>query len=176
MTFVAVYATRQGASAFQIGLLSAGPALTNLIFALPAGRWLEKQSPGPTVFWASVLHRIFYLLWVPLPVLLSPPSQIWTLIMLTVLMSIPGVTLAIGFNTLFADTVPPEWRGHVAGMRNRLLALTFVASSLLCGYILSHFPFLCDRVPGCSHEQLPPVVRAPHTLRRTYATRWARHG
>jgi hypothetical protein len=26
-------------------------------------------------------------------------------------------------------------------MRNRLLALTFVASSLLCGYILSHFPF-----------------------------------
>lgn len=34
IAFVAVYATRLGASSFQIGLLSAGPALVNLFFYL----------------------------------------------------------------------------------------------------------------------------------------------
>lgn len=141
MAFVAVYATRQGANAFQLGLLSAGPALVNLLFALPAGRWLEKQSIGRTVFWVAVLHRMFYLFWVPLPVLLPAPGQIWVLIGLTLIMSIPGVVLAIGFNALFADAVPPEWRGHVVGTRNSLLAITFIVSSLLSGYILTHFSF-----------------------------------
>ncbi len=141
MAFVAVYAARQGANAFQLGLLSGGPAIVNLFFALPAGRWLEKRSIGRAVFWVAVLHRIFYLFWVPLPVLLSPSVQIWTLIGLTLLMSIPGVALAIGFNALFADAVPPEWRGHVVGTRNSLLAITFIVSSLLSGYILTHFSF-----------------------------------
>lgn len=141
MAFVAIFAARQGASAFQIGLLSAGPAIMNLMFALPAGRWLEKHSGGRAVFWASVLHRVFYLLWVPLPALLAPHYQVWTLIGLALLMSVPGVALAIGFNALFADAVPPEWRGHVAGVRNGLMAITFVSTSLLCGYILSHLPF-----------------------------------
>lgn len=141
MAFVAVYAARQGASARQLGLLTAGPAMVNLMFALPAGRWLEKRSIAPAVFWVAVLHRVFYLLWVPLPFLLAPHGQIWVLIGLTLIMGIPGVALAIGFNALFADTVPPEWRGRVAGGRNGLLAVTFVVTSLLCGYILSHFPF-----------------------------------
>jgi MFS family permease len=141
MAFVAVFAARQGASAYQIGLLSAGPAMINLMFALPAGRWLGRHSGGRAVFWASVSHRAFYLFWVPLPALLATHLQVWTLIGLTLLMSVPGVALAIGFNALFADAVPPEWRGYVAGVRNGLLALSFVASSLLCGYILSHLPF-----------------------------------
>lgn len=141
MAFVAVYAARLGADAFQIGFLSAGPAIVNLIFALPAGRWLEKRPMDMAVFWTSVFHRIFYLLWVPLPAVLAYHSQIWALIGLTLVMSIPGVALAIGFNALFADAVPPEWRAHVAGGRNALLAITFILTSLLCGYILNRVPF-----------------------------------
>lgn len=141
MAFVAVYAARQGANAFQLGLLSAGPAIVNLMLALPAGRWLEKQSMGTAVFWAAVFHRIFYLLWVPLPALLAPQSQIWTFIGLILLMGIPGTALAVGFNALFADAVPPRWRGHVAGTRNALFAITSTATTLLCGQILTRFPF-----------------------------------
>ena len=139
--FVAVYAARQGANAFQIGLLSAGPAVVNLVFTLPAGRWLERQSVHGPVFWTAVFHRLFYLFWIPLPLLLSPQAQIWALIIMTLLMSIPGTALAVGFNALFADTVPAEWRGHVAGVRNALLAIVFIVVSLLCGYILDTLPF-----------------------------------
>jgi MFS family permease len=139
--FVAVYAARQGASAFQIGLLSAGPAMVNLVFTLPAGRWLERQPVHGPVFWTAVFHRAFYLLWVPLPMLLSPQPQIWALVAITLVMSIPGTALAVGFNALFADAVPPEWRGHVAGVRNALLAIVFIVVSLLCGYILDTVTF-----------------------------------
>jgi len=141
MSFVAVYAARQGANAFQIGLLSAGPAAVNLLFTLPAGHWLEKQATGNAVFWMAALHRVFYLLWIPLPWLLAPQGQVWALVILALLMSIPGTALAIGFNALFAEAVPSEWRGQVAGVRNILLAITVIASSLLCGYLLDHLPF-----------------------------------
>jgi MFS family permease len=139
--FVAVYAARLGANAFQVGLLSTGPAIVNLAFALPSGRWLEGQPINTAVFWAAALHRFFYLLWLPLPWLLGPQGQIWALVGLTLLMSIPGTVLAVGFNALFADAVPSEWRGHVAGVRNALLSLTFIVISLVCGQILSHLRF-----------------------------------
>jgi MFS family permease len=141
ISFVSVYAARQGANAFQIGLLSAGPAVVNLAFTLPAGRWLEDQPLNTAVFWAAVWNRFFYLLWVPLPMLLAPQGQIWALIGFTLLMSIPGTTLAVGFNALFADAVPPDWRGYVVGLRNALLAVTFIVVSLLCGQILVRLPF-----------------------------------
>ncbi len=36
VAFLGVYAAHIGATAFQIGLLTAGPALVNLIFTMPA--------------------------------------------------------------------------------------------------------------------------------------------
>ncbi len=141
MSFIAVYATRLGASAFQIGLLSAGPAVVNLLVTLPVGRWLEKRPVDSTVFWSAAAFRIFYLVWIPLPMLLAAPAQIWTIIGITLLMSVPGTALAVGFNALFADAVAPEWRGHVVGVRNALLSVTFIAVSLLSGQILSAVAF-----------------------------------
>jgi len=140
-SYTAVYATRQGANALHLGLLSAGPAIVNLAFTLPAGRWLERQKSDTAVFWAAAFHRCFYLLWLLLPVFLSPELQVWALVGLTVLMSIPGTALAVGFNALFAEVVPPDWRGHVAGVRNALLSVVFILVSILCGQILVRLPF-----------------------------------
>lgn len=140
-SYTAVFATRQGAKALQLGLLSAGPAIINLLFTLPAGRWLEQQKTDAAVFWAAVFHRGFYLLWLLVPLLVSSELQVWSLVGLTVLMSIPGTSLAVGFNALFAEVVPPEWRGHVAGIRNALLAVVFILVSILCGQILVWLPF-----------------------------------
>jgi MFS family permease len=60
---------------------------------------------------------------------------------LVLLMSIPGTALAVGFNALFADVVPPIWRSHVVGVRNALLSIVFVVTSLLCGWLLETLPF-----------------------------------
>ncbi len=139
--FVGVYAARLGATSFQVGLLSVGPAIANLIFALPAGRWLERQRIDTAVFWTSVFHRIPYLVWIFLPFFLGAQGQIWALIGLTLIMHIPGTALAVGFNALFAETVPPVWRGHVAGVRNALLSVAVIVISLICGQILQRMTF-----------------------------------
>ncbi len=141
VSFISIYLVRIGASGFQIGLFSALPALVALGAALPSGWWLKRKPLGKAVFWSSVLFRLFYLLWVPLPLIFGPGMQIWVLIALTFGMSIPGTALAVGFNALFASTVPVEFRGKVAGVRNALLALTVTITSILCGYLLEQLPF-----------------------------------
>jgi len=139
--FLAVFATRQGASPAQIGLLSAFPALVNLLFALPAGNWLSRQPIGKAVFWASVCSRIFYIVFVPLPVLLMPEAQVWVILLVTLIMTIPGTALVVGFNSLFGEAVPVGWRGHVAGIRNAILSVVATVFTLISGQILERVAF-----------------------------------
>jgi MFS family permease len=141
LAFLAVYATRQGAVPTQIGLLSAVPGLVNLLFALPAGNWLSKRSMGKAVFWASALSRIFYIVLIPLPVLLLPKAQVWVIVLITFIMTIPGTALVVGFNAMFADLVPAEWRGHVVGIRNALISVTAIIFTLISGQILDRVTF-----------------------------------
>ena len=139
LSFLSVYATRLGADAFQIGLLSAGPAVVGLLFTLPAGRWLQGRPVGGAVFWSAALARIGYLLFAFLPLLLPHSQQVLALVLIVLVMTIPNTVLSIGFNALYASAVAPEWRAHVAGIRNAMLALVFVITSLLSGWLLNHF-------------------------------------
>lgn len=138
LAFLSVYAARIGASALQIGMLTAGPALVNLIFTLPAGRWLQGRPIGRSVFHAALATRGIYLIYALLPLLLTAAAQIQVLIWATLLLTIPGVALVIGFNTLFAAAVPLEWRGYVVGRRNAMLSVVYIVTSLVAGYILQH--------------------------------------
>lgn len=139
--FLGVYLTRLGAAGLHIGLLSATGAMVSLLLAIPAGRWLERRPVSRAVFWASIAQRSFYLLWIPLPWLLNAQGQIWAMISFAFLMAIPATALGVGFNALFASAVPPEWRAQVAGIRNVVLSVTFMATSLGSGYILNHVTF-----------------------------------
>ncbi len=141
IAFLAIFAARQGANGFQLGLLSAAPAVVNLAITLPAGQWLQTRPLSRTVFWMSVWHRLVYLPMVFLPLFGSTSFQIWALIGLVLLMSLPGTALAVGFNAVFAAAVPPEWRSHVTGRRNALLAVCYMAASLVSGQLLDGLPF-----------------------------------
>lgn len=141
INFLNVFAARQGASVFQIGLLAGVSGIVNLIFALPFGRWIEKRRVDKAVFWTSVLYRIGFALWIPLPWLFPPQTQVWALILISVYMGIPLTALSVGFNALFAAAVPDEWRAHVAGRRNMVFSLTFICSSLGSGFLLENMPF-----------------------------------
>jgi MFS family permease len=136
MAFVAIFATRMGANSFQISLLAAGPAIINLLLSIPAGRWLEKRSLTRASFWAAVLHRLGYVLLIPLPWIFASHLQIWAIVLITLLMSIPGTFLAIGFNALFADAVPPEKRGELVSKRTALTSMIMTLATLLSGQIL----------------------------------------
>ena len=141
ISFLVIYATRLGATGEQIGLINAGPAMVNLALALPVGIWLGKNAIDRAVFWSGMLQRLFYLVFVFLPFLFFAQTQIWVIIVASLVMSIPGTGIAIGFNALFAEVVPPEWRGHVVGIRNAILSITTVISALLAGQILTWLKF-----------------------------------
>lgn len=138
--FVVIYITRLGASTAQLGWINAGPALIALLITLPAGRWLSKQHIGRAMFRMLLVHRIGYASWIILPFVLPPATQINVIIFITLAANVLGTALNIAFNSLYAAAVPPELRGQVAGIRNALLALTLVISSLVSGYILDHMP------------------------------------
>ena len=141
MAFVSIFAARLGATGLQIGLLAAGPALVNLLFSLPAGSWLDGQPLVRASFWSAMLHRLGYLALIGLPCLMGSSGQILALVLITLLMSLPGTTLAIGFNALFAEVVPEEWRAEVVGKRNAILAVSMTVSTLLSGKLLDRFAF-----------------------------------
>jgi predicted MFS family arabinose efflux permease len=141
VAFLSIYAARIGATSFQIGLLSAGPAIVNLMFSLPAGRWLEGRSTIRLTFLSSIWHRAAYVAFVFLPVLLPATAQAWVLPLVVVLMSVPGTLLAIGFNAMFADVVPPEARAMVVGRRSMLFAVSATLTALLAGLVLDNVVF-----------------------------------
>ena len=138
INFLNIYAARLGASAVQIGLLGAMPAMVSLFLSIPTGHWLKNQPVGKAVFWTAVLSRLGYFLWIPLPWLFGNQGQIWALTVITLVMGIPMCGLSVGFNALFASAVPQEWRASVMGTRNVLQSITFIISSLGTGYILNH--------------------------------------
>jgi len=141
INFLKIYAARLGGNGFQIGMLDASAALVGLTLAIPAGHWIVKRPIGKAIFWTSVVYRLGFLLWVLLPWLFNYSGQVWALIALAFLMAIPLTPLNVGFNALFATSVPEEYRAHVAGVRNILLSVTFILTSLLCGYLLDHWAF-----------------------------------
>lgn len=141
VNFLNIYAARLGATGLQIGLIGAMPAVVNLFLAIPAGRWLQQRQISRAIFLTSVYYRTGFLAFVLLPWFLNDTGQIFAIIGMTFLMAIPFTPLSVGFNALFAEAVPSEYRAHVAGLRNVMLAMTFMITSLLSGYILGLLPF-----------------------------------
>ena len=141
LVFLNIYASRLGASTTQLGLLTASPALVNLLFTFPAGTLTRKWTSARAVRWSALITRLFYFMLIPLPLLLPGSTQVWVIIAITLVMNIPGVVISIMFNGFFAEVTPPEWRGHVVGMRNALFAVTTMVTSLVCGLALVKLPF-----------------------------------
>jgi MFS family permease len=142
LAFQSVFAARLGASGLQIGLLTAGPAVINLLFTLPSGQWLEGKSFIKVSFHSAIWQRLGYVFLVALPWLFSSSEgRVWGLIWTTLVMSVAGTVLAISFNAMFAEVLPSEWRAHAVGRRNILLAVSVTIATLLCGQILDRLVF-----------------------------------
>lgn len=139
LAFLSIYATRIHASGQQIGFITAGPAIINLIFTLPAGLLLKKFRVNKAVFWASVFNRIFYASWIFLPLFVPEKTSIWLIILTTLIMNIPGSVLSVGFTVFFGDAVPSEYRSTVAGIRNAVVGLVTMLATLLSGQLLKNF-------------------------------------
>ena len=137
LSFLAIYAARIGATSFQIGMINGAQALVNLGIALPVGLWLARRPVDKSVFASAILQRMFYAVLIFLPILFTQSGEMTAILVTIFVMSIPGTAVSIGFNALFADSVPAYHRGRVAGIRNAVLSITTIAITLICGQILT---------------------------------------
>jgi MFS family permease len=141
LSFLAIYAARIGASGFQIGMINGVQALVNLSIALPVGLWLARRPVDKPYFASAILQRLFYAVMIFLPNLFTRSGEMTAILVTTFVMSIPGTAVSIGFNALFADSIPAENRGRVAGIRNAVLSVSTILTTLICGQILTQVVF-----------------------------------
>lgn len=141
VNFLGVYCSRIGATPLQMGMLTAIPALMNLIVTLPATIWLRNIPSTKVVPRAALITRLFYGLLIPLPVLLSPGTQVWVILAIVLFQNITGAIAATIGNAFLAESVPEEWRGQVVGNRNALVAIATMLTSLAVGQILNRMSF-----------------------------------
>ena len=141
LAFLSIYATRLGATSFQLGLITAAPALVNLLFTLPGNILTRRLPTKKATTLSNLITRLFYFLLIPLPVLLPAEPQIWVIIGITLVMNIPGAIAAVMGNAFFAETVPIEWRAQVVGMRNAMFSATSMLVSFGAGMILDRMTF-----------------------------------
>lgn len=141
LVFLAIYASRLGATTAQLGLLTASPAVMNMLFTFPSGAVLQRLPTAQATRWSALIGRLFYLFLIPLPVFLLPGAQIWVIIGITLAMNLPGTLNAIVFNAFLAEAVPENYRGQVVGVRNAVLAGTTLLTTLVVGQILERLPF-----------------------------------
>lgn len=139
--FLAVYISRLGATPLQTGLLTAAPALMNLLFTLPASSLIRRR-PTHTVMRAWVLAtRLFYILLIPLPVLLPAHTQVWVIIAMVLVLNIPGTVVGVINTAWLAESAPAGQRGQVVGTRNALFSITSMLTSLAVGRVLAQPSF-----------------------------------
>ncbi|TAK11768.1 MAG: MFS transporter [Anaerolineae bacterium] len=141
LAFLPVFLARLNATSFEVGLLTAGPAVVSIIISMLAGRLMRGRDILRVTRVTSILHRLGYVLLVPLPWLLGAREQVWAALGLTLLFSFPGTVISISFNAMFADLVAAEWRPHVVGRRNALLSLSMTFGTLGCGWLLDALVF-----------------------------------
>ena len=141
ITFNGVYALRLGASNQLIGWLSSVPSLVVALFTLVAGQQVERsQNRLALVSRTVLLYRLGFLAIALMPLVVQEGRAL-VLVGLIILMAVPLPFINVGFNTVFAELVPPQRRSEVVSWRNIILGGTITTVAFLAGRGLDALPF-----------------------------------
>jgi hypothetical protein len=141
-TFLSVFLVRLGASNLLVGLLTSLPALAGALFAVPIGRFLERQRnivpwySGMRV-WVLWSYALFGLLPFVLPLDVVP----WAVILIWALVTVPSTFVNVAFTVVMGGVAGPKHRFALMSLRwSSLGAVTAVTVSLV-GQILDRGTF-----------------------------------
>ncbi|HEY4227238.1 MAG TPA: MFS transporter [Candidatus Limnocylindrales bacterium] len=141
-TFLPVFLLRLGASASDIGLLTALPALTAFALAIPLGRWLQRRRN--TVPWYSRLRLIAwssYAVMAAVAALLPREHAIPILLAVWAFASLPSTAALVTFPMVMDGAAGPGGRFDLLGRRWAIAGVSGAISVALGGQLLGVFPF-----------------------------------
>lgn len=140
-SFLAVFLVRLGASNFQVGLLTAMPALTGMALAIPVGEFLARR-PNIVPWFATSRFFVLscYLLTglAPFFVAAQAPSVI---IAIWALATLPQTIVSVAFTVVMGAVAGPGGRMTLMSRRWSILGLTNTITVLIVGQLLNLFAF-----------------------------------
>jgi MFS family permease len=139
--FIGIFAVKTGASDFQVGLLSSGPALVSLLSLIPAGQFMDRQARKRDMVTRFILlHRLFYLLIAAIP-FFNGDRRAWLLVFAVALMNVPASAANIGWQAFISKVVPIARRADAFAARSRLMNLAGTLIVLVTGRIIDFVGF-----------------------------------
>lgn len=141
LSYLSVYATHLGANTIQLGIITSGPALVNLLVSLPAAAWLRNKPLTSTVFITALIQRTGFFAIIALPWLFSQVNEVWAITILVIVMALPGTLLSVAFNSMFAEVVPPNYRAEIVGRRNAYMSIAIMITTFASGLLLDRLGF-----------------------------------
>ncbi|HHW17366.1 MAG TPA: MFS transporter [Firmicutes bacterium] len=134
--FIGIFAVKLGASNFEVGLLSSGPALVSLLSMIPGGKFIDRRPDQKRILGRLIfLQRLFYLFIATIPFFTSD-SRAPLLVAAVALMNMPASIANVGWQAFISRIVPPARRAEAFASRNRLMNLVGTLVVLLTGRII----------------------------------------
>ena len=141
-TFLPVFVLRLGASANDVGLLTALPALTAFALAIPFGRWLQGRRN--IVPWYSRLRLVAwssYAIMAGVAAVLPREQAIPGILAVWAIASLPSTAGLVGFAMVMDGAAGPGGRFDLLGRRWAIAGVTAAVAVALGGQLLTVFPF-----------------------------------
>ena len=145
--YISVYAIRLGATDKLLGLLTAVPSLLVVLLRIPASQLMERTDNRQALIVRSLfIGRMFYFLIFLLPWLSSLPlinhiPQATILVILVIAIGFPGILSGAGWDSFFADVIPPTRRARVVSSRSTMTSIMGLTVVPLIGIWLDSAPF-----------------------------------
>jgi hypothetical protein len=184
--FLPVFLTRLGASSFQIGMLTAMPAMTGFLFAIAIGVLLQRQRKIIPWFSFARLAVIFSYALTGIVAFFVPRDHlIISILAVWALATIPQTILAISFSVVMNAVAGPSGRYELMTRRWSILGVTTAVTVFTIGRFLDHinFPlnyqlvFIALSMGGMisyyfsSHISIPDTAPPPRVIHLKLKTR-----
>lgn len=142
--FLPVFLTRLGASNFQVGLLTAMPAMTGLFLALLVGRFLQTRRQ--IIPWFSIARFLVvssYALTGLVPFVVPREYAVQAVLAIWAVATVPQIVVSVCFSVVMNAVAGPQRRYDLMSRRWSLLGLTTAAAVFAVGQVLDSiaFPF-----------------------------------
>lgn len=142
--FLPVFLARLGASNFQVGLLTAMPAITGFLLAIIIGQFLQKRrNIVPWFSSARLLTNLAYALTGLVPFILPREFIIPAVLLIWATVTVPQTVVNISFSVVMNAVAGPEGRYELMSRRWSILGFTTAVTVAIIGQILDNlgFPF-----------------------------------
>jgi hypothetical protein len=142
LPFLPVFLTRLGASNFQVGLLTAMPALTGLFLAIPVGRFLQtRRQIVPWFSRARFLTVSAYALTGLVPFLVPRAWAVPAVLVIWAAVTLPQTVVNVAFSVVMNAVAGPKGRYELMSRRWTILGLTSAVTVAAVGQLLDRLGF-----------------------------------